>query len=155
MEEERESIQRAEVQARTEEATSEQQPLIGVVVTSPRESVSEATGAETESPQTSEERGSESAQGEELEVIPNASPAISELGRQSSILRSSELTSDDREAAVRARQRARSRSQAGEQRNRRNTDELTNEGTLCIHVSTLSSRVDQDKSVELPCRAFR
>ena len=121
-----ESIQRAEVQARRDEATSEEQPLITVVVASPRESVSEATSAETELPQRSEERGG-SVDNLELEVIPNASPAISELGRQSSIVRSSGLLSQDRDAAVRARQRARSRSQVGD---RRDSDEITNEGTV-------------------------
>ena len=121
-----ESIQRAEVQARRDEATSEEQPLIAVVIASPRESVSEATSAETELPQRSEERGG-SVENMELEVIPNASPAISELGRQSSIVRSSGLLSQDRDAAVRARQRARSRSQVGD---RRDSDEITNEGTV-------------------------
>ena len=51
------------------------------------------------------------ASGDDLEVIPNASPAIGELSRQSTIVRASGLLTEDREAAVRARQRARSRSQ--------------------------------------------
>ena len=45
-------------------------------------------------------------------------------------MRVSGLLSEDRDAAVRARQRARTRSQVGRDgRHRKNTDELTNEGT--------------------------
>ena len=45
-------------------------------------------------------------------------------------MRVSGLLSEDRDAAVRTRQRARTRSQVGRDgRHRKNTDELTNEGT--------------------------
>ena len=61
------------------------------------------------------------------------SPAISTVGRQGSIVRASGLTVSDRDAAVRARRRA-SHSKSDVTRNsiRRDTDELTNEGTLCV-----------------------
>ena len=72
---------------------------------------------------------------DDLEAIPNASPAIGELGRQSTIVRASGLLTEDREAAVRARQRARTRSQVDrESRHRKNTDELTNERKCSNHL---------------------
>ena len=128
-----ELVRSAEVSTRSVETSlspsDEQQPLIGVVVTSPRESLSSETPttAVEERQQTTQE-SSGGVEGEGVEAIPNASPAIGEMGRQSTIVRASGLSSDDRDAAVRARQRARTRSQVGGERHRRNTDELTNEG---------------------------
>lgn len=119
--------QSSDVSTRTEEASSEEQPLIGVVITSPRESMSEAVTVETEQQQSAQEGGG-GVESEGVEAVSNASPAISEVGRQSSIMRASGLSSNDRDAAVRARQRARSRSQVGDGRHRRDTDERTNEG---------------------------
>ena len=124
---------------RAESTTFDQQPLIGVIVTSPQDSVTEVVPSSIETEQRREEVTQENsgggAESEGVEAVPNASPAIGELGRQSTIVRASGLSSDDREAATRARQRARTRSQLGEGRNRRNTDELTNEGIeTCIFM---------------------
>jgi hypothetical protein len=122
-------------EARTE-MTSDQHPLIINVTSepSPRESepgLATASLAAEEVEQTREtpqKVGGSAAVGDDLEAVPNASPAIGELGRQSTIVRASGLLSEDREAAVRARQRARSRSQVERQsRHRKNTDEFTNE----------------------------
>ena len=124
----RELERSTEAGTRSEETTSEQYPLINVV----NEGTSTAVVVEAEqnqqTPQESSSLGATAS--EELEAIPNASPAIGELGRQSTIVRASGLLSEDRDAAVRARQRARTRSQVGRDgRHRKNTDELTNEGT--------------------------
>ena len=134
---EREFEQSTETRTRTEEMTSDQHPLINVTSEpSPRESdqgqATASSGAE-QTLQTPQESGGSTAAGDDLEAIPNASPAIGELGRQSTIVRASGLLSDDREAAVRARQRARSRSQVeSEARHRKNTDEFTNERKLLL-----------------------
>lgn len=136
--------QSTEARTRTEEMTSDQHPLINVTSESspPRESeqgqTTASTAAALEAEQTQETSGSgATAGGEDLETIPNASPAIGEVGRQSTIVRASGLLTDDREAAVKARQRARSRSQVeGESRHRRNTDELTNERKYHNHYAS-------------------
>ena len=135
-------------EARTE-STSDQHPLINVTSEpSPRESQSglaTASSAEVEAEQTLQQTpkenvsssGGTAVSGDDLEAIPNASPAIGELGRQSTIVRASGLLTEDREAAVRARQRARSRSQVDrESRHRKNTDELTNE-RKCSNIAHL------------------
>ena len=139
--------QSTEARTKSEEMTSDQHPLINVTSEpSPRESepsLATASSAEMEAEQTLQQSPKENisssgaaASGDDLEAIPNASPAIGELGRQSTIMRASGLLSEDREAAVRARQRARSRSQVDrESRHRKNTDELTNERKhYTIHV---------------------
>ena len=133
-------------EARTE-STSDQHPLINVTSEpSPRESQSglaTASSAEVEAEQTLQQTPKENVSsssgaavsGDDLEAIPNASPAIGELGRQSTIVRASGLLTEDREAAVRARQRARTRSQVDrESRHRKNTDELTNERKCSNHL---------------------
>ena len=126
---EREPVQQGtDVSSRTEESPSDEQQLITVTVGSPREGVSAATMAETEQQQQNVQESSGSAEGEGVEAVSDASPAIGEIGRQSTIVRASGLVSDDRNAAVRARQRMRARSPIGENRHRRNTDERTNEG---------------------------
>lgn len=129
---ERELEHSTEARTRTEEMISDQRPLINV--TSEPESEPNQTTAST-AEQTPQEGGSSAAAGEDLEVVPNASPAIGELGRQSTIVRASGLLSEDRDAAVRARQRARSRSQIErDARHRKNTDELTNERKCDDHL---------------------
>lgn len=132
---ERELERSTETRTRTEEMTSDQHPLINVTSEpSPRESeqgqatASSAAVEAEQTLQTPQESSGGAAAGDDLEAIPNASPAIGELGRQSTIVRASGLLTEDREAAGRARQRARSRSQVeSEARHRKNTDEFTNE----------------------------
>ena len=146
----RELEQSTESRTRTEEMTSDQRPLINVTSEpSPRESepgqatTSTAVVEAEHTLQTPQESSSSAAAGEDLEAIPNASPAIGELSRQSTIVRASGLLSEDREAAVRARQRARSRSQVErEARHRKNTDELTNERKCDDHLPNTTQCCD-------------
>ena len=66
-------------------------------------------------------------------------------------MKASGLLSEDRDAAVRARQRARTRSQVGRDgRHRKNTDELINEGTcngvdplphVCTHATVTTHTI--------------
>ena len=127
-----EGDQQQSAETRTEEATSEERPQVSIIIDSQQEDESQANTAETEQQQIPQESGGGGVEGEGVEAIPNASPAIGELGRQSTIVRASGLQSNDRDAAVRARQRARIRGQHPDGRHRRNTDELTNEGnTVC------------------------
>lgn len=137
---EREPVQQqgADVSARTEESPSDEQPLIAVTGSSPRESVSTATTAEAEQQQQNAQESGGSREREDVEAISDASPAIGEVGRQSTIVRASGLVSDDRDAAVRARQKVKTRSHVGENRHRRDTDERTNEGTQHHDVQVLS-----------------